>query len=189
VRLLRHDPTRRALLLERVVPGTDASRLGEDDATAVAIDVGRRIWRKLPAQHPFRSIHEWVRRWLPADTAHPLVPAARRTYEAMRPRLDTLIHADYHHHNLLARGHEWVVIDPKPFAGEREFDIPAFLVNPIGTVMTRERTERRMRLFADAGLDADRIRQWAIVRGVLDGLPVRPGEPESDRLRVVRELL
>lgn len=156
VRLLRHDPTRRALLLERVVPGTDASRLGEDDATAVAIDVGRRIWRKLPAQHPFRSIHEWVRRWLPADTAHPLVPAARRTYEAMRPRLDTLIHADYHHHNLLARGHEWVVIDPKPFAGEREFDIPAL---------------------------------WAIVRGVLDGLPVRPGEPESDRLRVVRELL
>jgi streptomycin 6-kinase len=189
VRLLRHDPTRRALLLERVRPGTEASRLPEGEATAVAIDVGRQMWREPPAGHPFRPIAQWVRRWMPPDETHPLVTAARKTYEAMRVRNEVVVHTDYHHHNLLRRGDEWVVIDPKPYLGEPEFDVPPFLSNPIGTVMTRERLERRIRSFADAGLDGDRIRQWVIVRGILDGLPVRPGEPENDRLRGARMLL
>ncbi len=189
VRLLRHDPERRALLLERLVPGTEASAIAEDEATAVAIAVGRRIWRRPPEGHPFRSIERWVRRWMPADDAHPLVPVARRTYEALEPRSELVVHTDYHHHNLLRRGDAWVAIDPKPHIGEPEFDVPAFLANPIGAVLTRARTERRIRLFSDAGLDGDRIRRWAIVRGVLDGLPARPGEPESERLRMVRVLL
>jgi len=189
VRLLRHDPARRALLLERVVPGTEASAIGEEAATAVAIDVGRKIWRAPAASHGFRSIHDWVRRWMPADSAHPLVAHARRAYESMRPRLACVVHTDFHHHNLLQRGDGWVVIDPKPFLGEPEFDIPPFLANPLGTAASSERTERRIRAFADAGLDGDRIRQWAIIRGVLDGLPAHPGEPESDRLRIARELL
>jgi streptomycin 6-kinase len=191
VRLLRHDPKRRALLLERVSPGTEVTALAEDDATAVAIDVGKRIWRRAPAEHPYRSIHDWVARWLPPDDAHPLVPLARRTYAAMNPATDRLVHADFHHHNLLLRGDEWVVIDPKPHVGEPEFDVPAFLWNPLGTDPTRERTERRIRAFADAGLDADRIRHWAIVRGICDGLPIRPGRSEADRrqLQVARQLL
>jgi len=191
VRLLRHDAGRRALLLERVRPGSDATALAEDEATAVAIDVGKRVWRRAPIGHPYRSIRDWVARWLPPDEMHSLVPAARRTYALMRPRTDTLIHADFHHHNLLLRGDDWVVIDPKPHAGEPEFDIPAFLWNPLGTTPTRERTERRIRAFADAGLDGDRIRQWAIVRGICDGLPVRPGRSDTDRkqLIVARQLL
>ena len=189
VRLLRHDAARRALLLERLVPGTEAAQLGEDEAAAVAIEVGRKIWLTPPAGHPFRTIHDWVRRWMPRDEVHPLVPVARRIYEAMTPRLDRVVHTDYHHHNLLRRGNEWVVIDPKPFVGEPEFDVLPFLANPMGTAARRERTERRIRSFTDAGLDGDRIRAWAIVRGVLDGLPLRPGEPENARMRVARRLL
>src|SRR6476659_6879236 len=49
VRLLRHDRGLRALLLERARPGTDISQL-EDEATAIAIGVGRRLWR--PAREP-----------------------------------------------------------------------------------------------------------------------------------------
>lgn len=126
---------------------------------------------------------------MPADELHPLVPHARRIYEAMDVRTDRVVHTDFHHHNLLLRGGEWVVIDPKPYVGEPEFDIPPFLANPIGTVVTRERTERRIRAFADAGLDADRIRAWCIVRGALDGLPLRPGEAEGERLTLARLLL
>jgi streptomycin 6-kinase len=182
-------PRGELLLLERLVPGTEASTLEEGEATAVAIEVGRKIWRAPPAALPFRSIHEWVRRWMPSDTAHPLVAVARRTYEAMDPKLSVIVHADFHHHNILQRGDEWVVIDPKPFVGEPEFDIPAFLANPMDAAVTRERTERRIRAFADAGLDGDRIREWAIVSGVLDGMPAKPGEPESRRLRMFRELI
>jgi streptomycin 6-kinase len=189
VRLLRHDAERRALLMERLRPGTEAAQVAEDEATAAAIDVGREIWVKPPDGHPFRSIHDWVRRWTPSADAHPLVPAAQRVYEAMTPRLDRIVHTDLHHHNLLKRGDDWVVIDPKPYVGEPEFDVLSFLVNPMGSVLTLERTEKRIRSFSDAGLDADRIRGWAIVRGVLDGLPARPGGPETTRMRVARWLL
>ena len=192
VRLLRHDPRRRVLLLERVVPGTEASAVSEEEATTAAIGVGRRIWRKAPPAPRFPSIPDDVARWLPDDARHPLVPAARRAYAGIRPRYDTLIHADFHHHNVLLRGTEWVVIDPKPMVGEPEYDVPPFLWNPLGSPSTRERTERRIRAFADAGLDADRIRTWAIVRGVMLGMPSRPGpfdEATRPPLRVVRELL
>ena len=40
VRLLRCDRCRRAMLLERARPGTDISGLPEDDATAIAVEVG-----------------------------------------------------------------------------------------------------------------------------------------------------
>jgi streptomycin 6-kinase len=189
VRLLRHDRQRRALLLERIRPGTEAAALSENEAIAAAISVGRRIWRTPPGPHPFRDVRDWVRRWMPADD-HPLANAARRTFTVMQPRTDTLVHSDLHHHNLLLRDDAWVCIDPKPVVGEPEFDVPAFLWNPLSSASTRERTERRIRAFADAGLDGDLIRRWSIVRGVCDGFPLRPGEPQgSPQLDVVRQLL
>jgi len=191
VRLLRHDAARRALLLERLRPGTDASAVEEDEALAAAIAVGRRIWLAAPAGHPFRSTTDWVERWMPNDRVHPLVPVARHVFGSMTPRIDTVVHADFHHHNLLRDGAGWAAIDPKPIVGEPEFDVPAFLWNPLRTTSTRTRTERRIRAFEDAGLDGDRIRQWAIVRGICDGLPIGAGRTEADRpqLRVLRELV
>ena len=43
VRLLRRDRERRALLIERARPGTDISGLPEDEATAIAVAVGRAL--------------------------------------------------------------------------------------------------------------------------------------------------
>lgn len=190
VRLLRHDATRRALLLERLRPGSDATTVSDDEATAAAIAVGERIWRRPRSPHLFRDIRDWVHRWLPDDD-HPLVALARRTYARMTPRTDTLVHADLHHYNLLRRGDEWVAIDPKPYVGEPEFDIPPFLYNPLfGEAPTRERTERRMKAFVAAGLDETRIRDWSIVIGVCNGFPLRPGEPQgSPQLDLVRLLI
>jgi streptomycin 6-kinase len=192
VRLLRHDARRRALLLERLVPGTEASAASEDEAIAAAIAAGRRIWRPVPRGVTYPTIRDDVERWLPDDATFELVPAARRSYVSLTPRHDTVLHADLHHHNILLRGTEWVVIDPKPMVGEPEYDIAPFLWNPLGSTSTRERTVRRISAFADAGLDGDRIRTWAIVRGVMLGLPSAPGrriEPDRAQFRVVRELL
>jgi streptomycin 6-kinase len=192
VRLLRHDVGRRALLLERLVPGTEAAAVSEDEGIAAALAAGRRIWRQAPPGTAFPSIHDDVTRWLPDEASFELVPAARRAYATMTPRLDTVLHADLHHHNILLRGSEWVVIDPKPMVGEAEYDIPPFLWNPLGSTSTRARTERRIRAFADAGLDGDKIRKWAIVRGVMLGLPSAPGrriEPDRAQFQIVRELL
>src|SRR5207248_211001 len=79
---------------------------------------------------------------------------------------------DFHHHNLLRHGDGWVVIDPKPMVGEAEFDVATLLWNPIGHMPTREGVEQWIGAFADAGLDANLLRKWAIVRGTYQGLPL-----------------
>ena len=62
VRLWRRDRERRALLIERARPGNDISEVPEDAATAIAVEVGLRLWR--PAREPFRWIGDHVPAWL-----------------------------------------------------------------------------------------------------------------------------
>jgi streptomycin 6-kinase len=168
VRALRVDRSRRALLLERAWPGSDLAGLADATATAIAVDVARRLWR--PAAVPFRWIGDHVPRWL--EEAKPksaggrrLLGLARERYEQLAIRGDTLVHGDLHHHNILNAGTRYVAIDPKPMVGEPEFDVPPFLWNPTGSRMTREETERRLAAFAQAGLDERRMRTWALIRG------------------------
>lgn len=71
-----------------------------------------------------------------------------------------------------------------------EFDVAAFLWNPLGTVPTPERTASRLRALESAGLDRYDLRSWAIVRSVLWDLPVKPGEEMTSRaLAVVKQIL
>jgi streptomycin 6-kinase len=192
VRLLRRDVPHRALLIERARPGTDISRLPEDEATAAAVGVAIRLWRPARRGAPFRGIGERVTHDLGRTGTHELVPVARRLFGSMSFSETTLLHGDYHHYNVLRSGDGYVAIDPKPHVGEPEFDVAPFLWNPIGELPpTLERTQRRISAFAAAGLDAERIRQWAIVRGVCLGLPLSAGETEdtSPQLRTVRQLL
>ncbi len=180
VRLLRHDRGRRALLLERARPGTDLSQLAEDEATAVAVEVGLQLWR--PAAEPFRRLGDHVPRWLDHAEGHELTPLARELYASLEPGHSTLVHGDFHHHNILDAGGHYVAIDPKPFLGEPEFDVPSFLWNPLGYRITLDVTERRLAAFAAAGLDEERMRAWSVIRGAYLGA----GENES---RVLQALL
>jgi streptomycin 6-kinase len=191
VRLLRHDRARRAILIERARPGHDASTLSESEAIRVAVAAARRFWRPAARGSPYRWIGDHVPRWLDNAGDHDLVPQAREIYATMRPSDATLIHGDFHHHNLLRHRDGWVVIDPKPMVGEPEFDVPTFMWNPIGHEPTRESVGRWIDAFAGAGLDANLIRKWAIVRGTYLGLPLSPGEAAetSSQLRVARALL
>jgi streptomycin 6-kinase len=191
VRLLRHDRDRRAMLIERARPGHDASALPENEAIGVAIAAAKRFWRPAERDRPFRWIGDHVPRWLDNAGDHYLVRQAKEIYATMRPSDTTLIHGDFHHHNLLRHGDGWVVIDPKPMVGEPEFDVPTFLWNPIGHLPTQDGVERWIAAFADAGLDANLIRRWAVVRGTYLGLPLSRSETAetSPQLRVVRALL
>ena len=169
VRLLRRDDRRRAMLIERVHPGGDLSGLSEEEATSTAVDVGLRLWRS--AGEPFRWIGDHVPRWLDnADRdGHVLVPLARALYASLDVARATLVHGDFHHHNLLLHGDRWVAIDPKPMLGEPEFDVPSFLWNPLSYRMRLDVTERRLAAFAAAGLDGARMRAWAVIRGAYLG--------------------
>lgn len=192
VRLLRRDVARRALLIERAQPGADISELPEDEASAAAVGVALRLWRPARRGDPFRGIGERVTHDLERTGSHELVPVARALFASISFAETTLLHGDYHHFNVLRSGEDYVAIDPKPLVGEREFDVAPFLWNPIGKrPPSSEQTQRRIAAFAAAGLDPERIRKWAIVRGVCLGLPLSAGEAEasSPQLHVVRQLL
>jgi streptomycin 6-kinase len=172
-RLLRADRARRALLVERAFPGDDLAGLDDAEATAVAVAVGRRLWRPATAP-PFRRIGDHVPRWL--DDAErdgragaALVPLARELYAALEPRRHVLVHGDFHHHNILASWRGFLAIDPKPMLGEPEYDVATFLWNPLPSVMKDDVTRRRLAAFAAAGLDEWRMRAWAVVRGAYLG--------------------
>jgi streptomycin 6-kinase len=192
VRLLRGDRSRRAMLIERCVPGHDASTIDDHEAIRVAIATGRELW--LPAGGVFRRAGDEMARWLrrlAERTDHPYAAIAAARFAAIGPRHDVLVHGDYHHHNLLRHAGRWLAIDPKPLIAEPEFDVVTLLWNPLQAIVTREVVERRIRQFAAAGLDERRVRDWAIIRGTQLGLPLDPGEDAatSRQLGVVRWLL
>ena len=163
VRVLRADRSRRALLEERAVPGSDISDLPEEEATAIAVDVAMRLWRL--ATPPFRPVTDEVPRWLATDVST-LTPYARELWDAFDPGEGWVVHGDFHHHNVLRHGSRYVAIDPKPYLSDREYDLFSWLRNPLSYRMVdRERTERRIAAFVAAGLDDRRIRIWSIVRG------------------------
>ena len=167
VRLLRHDRARRALLLERARPGTDISGLPEEEATEIAVELGRRLWR--PAGTPFRWIGDHVPCWLDqaersGQEGRDLIPLARELYASLGVGRDVLVHGDFHHHNILRAGDRHLAIDAKAMLGEPEFDVPSFLRNPLHTTMRTDVTATRLRAFADAGLDEERMRKWAVIR-------------------------
>src|SRR5256885_12769018 len=105
VRLLRRSG--RALLEERAVPGNDLSALPEAQATAIAVDLASRLWRR--AGSPFRPVAPEVSRWLDeADRkGGELVPLARKLLAELDPGADWLVHGDLHHHNILRRGDQF----------------------------------------------------------------------------------
>jgi streptomycin 6-kinase len=176
VRLLRRSG--RALLEERVVPGDDLSTLPDAEATAIAVDIGSRLWRR--AGSPFRPVASDLPQWLTnaEREGSELVSLARDLLGTLNPSADWLVHGDFHHHNILRRGDRFVAIDPKPYLADREYDVPAFLWNPIGNRMENsEQTESRIAAFVAAGLDDFRIRAWTVIRGAY----LRPGY--ADRIR------
>jgi streptomycin 6-kinase len=181
VRLLRRSG--RALLEERALPGDDISGLDDETATAVAIEVAARVWR--PATRPFRPVEPEVHGWLERAEREgsELVPLARQLLAELGPSADWVVHGDFHHHNILRHGARFVAIDPKPYLADREYDVPSFLWNPLGSHLEdRARTERRIAAFVSLGLDDFRIRAWTVIRGAY-----LRGDP--DHARRIRALL
>ena len=185
VRLLRRDRERRALLIERAQPGNDISELPDGEATAIAVAVGLRLWR--PADQPFGWIGDHVPYWLDQaeqsnEPGSDLIPLARELYASLHVGRATLVHGDFHHHNILDAGDRHLAIDAKAMLGEREYDVPSFLWNPMSLAMRLDVTERRIAAFVAAGLSEDRIRAWAVIRGAYLGA-------DEEEVRVLRALL
>jgi len=175
IRLLDHDPERNALLLERCEPGTHLSDFEASRALEVFTDLLPRLWK--PASEPFRSLADEAAIWaenLPETWEKAGRPFERRLVEAAVEALselsdtqgeDVLLHQDLHADNVLAAQREpWLVIDPKPLSGEREFGV-APIVRSYELGHERAQVIRRLdHLTSVLGLNRERSRMWSFAQ-------------------------
>jgi streptomycin 6-kinase len=177
IRLLAHDAERHALLLERCLPGTPLAELDEDSVLDVSVELLPRLWK--PAGPPFRPLADEAAWWaghLEEKWESAGRPFERRLLDAALDALNTLpgsqgeqvlVHQDLHPGNVLRAEREpWLVIDPKPLAGEREFSL-APIVRALELAHERGHVLRRLdRLAGELGLDRERARLWAVAQAI-----------------------
>ena len=173
VRLLARDDARSAMLLERCEPGTALAENGGEKALDVLVELLPRHWVR--AGEPFHTLAEEAAWWIDdlpeqweqsgraierslVDTA---VDALGLLSESQGEQV--LLNQDLHGDNVLAAEREpWLVIDPKPLLGEREFAV-APIVRSFELGSSRADVLYRLdRLTSELGLDRERARGWTI---------------------------
>jgi streptomycin 6-kinase len=188
--LLDQFPARDALLLERCIPGTPVP---PDKALEVLIGLLPRLWKPATAP-PFRTLADEAAHWAAKlsgrrDLNPRLADAALDAiaHLAMSQGEQVLLHQDLHGWNVLAAQREpWLVIDPKPLVGEREFGL-APIIRSLELGGGRRDVLRRLdHLTSELGLDRERARQWCIAQTV--AWSVAEGDV-PDHVRVVEWLL
>jgi len=178
VLLLRADPRRRAMLLERL-HAEDLTELWDVEACEVVAGLYPQL--HVPAPPQLRTLKSYVERWgadlaaLPRDAPLPrrLVEQAvalGRDLATDPASTGTMIHADLHYENVLAGDREpWLAIDPKPVSGDPHYEPAPLLWNRweemVAAGDVRDAVRRRFHTVVDvAGLDEDRARDWVVVR-------------------------
>jgi streptomycin 6-kinase len=185
VLLLAVDAERGALLLERIEPGRPLSSLPDDaEATAIAARVMRQLWRPVPAEHPFPTVHRWaaglerMRRRFDGGCGPfpaPLVSMAETLFADLLASMaePVLLHGDLHHQNILsARRRPWLALDPKGVVGEPAYEVGALLRNPVPRLLNHTQPgrllARRVDQLAEAlGFDRRRLWGWGVAQAVL----------------------
>jgi len=183
-RLLQADEEAGVMLLERIYPGATLAQL-EDDAraTAVLADMMARLWRALPADHPFLSVEAWAdglvdlrARFDGGSGPLPLrlVELAERLFADLfdSAAAPVLLHGDLHHENILASaGSGWLAIDPKGMTGEPAYDVGPLFWNPANVCAwpnLEQVQARRVAILCDRlGLERQRVAAWAVAQAVL----------------------
>ena len=183
VLLLRADPRRRVLLLERL-RSEDLGDLWDVEACETVAGLYGRLHR--PALPQLPTVASRVE-----QSAAPLAksprdaPIPRRLVEQARSLVRDLladevdeprvVHGDLHYANVLAGDREaWLAIAPDPVAGDPHYEPAPMLWHrweelaaaPGGV---RDGLRRRFHTLVDvAALDEQRARDWVVVRAVLE---------------------
>ena len=182
VRLLEEDLERRAILLERAVPGenfADHFAGKEVEGVAPAIGVLYAILRP-PPLNPVHTRHldEWfdrLRRHPATKFPTAYADKALELYAKLskQPGRTFYLHGDFHPGNIVtATRSPYLAIDPKGIIGHIGYDIAVFLNNFHWWQETKPDIEARLATaiaqFAEAfAIDHVELRQWAFAQMVL----------------------
>jgi streptomycin 6-kinase len=168
VRLLARDDARHAMLLERCEPGTFLSESA--DALDVLVGLLPRLWKGADGFHTLADEAAWWADSIARDVRdRRLRDAALHYIRELAPTQgeQVLLHQDLHGDNVLAARREpWLVIDPKPLAGERELSAASIVRSDELGHGRREVLHRLDRLTAELGLDRERALGWTVAQTV-----------------------
>ena len=194
IRLLDHDESTHALLLERCSPGTLLRDEPVDRRLDVVASLLPRLWK--PVAPPFHSLaaeaahwseslpHNWEAAGRPFERS--LLEAGLAVYEELVPTQpeQVLLHQDLHAGNVLSATREpWLVIDPKPLVGERAFGLAGMVRDYTLGHSEREAIGRLDRMVEATGVDRERARRWALGQTLAWAFDGAKMEPHIDTAR------
>jgi streptomycin 6-kinase len=167
------------LLLERCVPGTTLKSRPEEEQDEVIASTLRDLWREPSGSTPYRTLAEMCDQWADEfEEEQPHSPAeldlgiARAGIELFRelprdaPGPPMVICTDLHGDNVLSAARRpWLVIDPKPHAGDPHYDVLQHMFN-CERRMSADPRRLAHRMADLAGLDRERVALWLFARCV-----------------------
>jgi streptomycin 6-kinase len=169
------------LLLERCLPGTQLGQvLPEPEQDIVVAGLLRRLWARPYQAHEFRPLSQMCAAWAeefeaeyataaPVDRIDPGLARAGIALFCELPGTaagQVLLCTDLHSDNILAARREpWLVIDPKPYAGDPAYDVLQHMLCCEDRLAADPDALAR-RMAGLAGLDPGRVRLWLFARSV-----------------------
>jgi streptomycin 6-kinase len=180
VEVLDDDPATATILLERLEPRSLNDLPDDTEATTILAELLARLC-VVPAPPGLRRLDDIVAEML--DDATRLIPRLAdpdqqslvRRYAAQAAELvqepgDRLLHWDLHQENVLAAQRKpWLVIDPKPLAGDPCFELLPVMHNRWDDLVAagdlHQAIRRRFDLMLEiTGLERERAVGWTMVR-------------------------
>ena len=188
--LIDCDEEKGFLLLERLHPGRMLAQLDDDEeATRIAAEVMKRIWRRVGARHvvplhqSFIQLSDWfdglkrLREMFTGGTGpldEKLVARVERSTKDFfaENQNPVLMHGDLHHFNILSSARGWLVIDPKGVIGPACYEVGPYMMNPWGELPRGVNFKVRMKkridiLHEHLGFERERIVEWSLAHAIL----------------------
>ena len=183
VRLLRDDPVRGALLLDRLGRSLYELALPIRRRHEILCSTAARVWRPAPdcglptGAEKSRWLADFITAtWEELDHPcseraidHALACAARRG-DAHRDERAVLVHGDVHQWNALEAPDGFKLVDPDGLLAEPEYDLGIIMREDPLDVADNDPHERARWLADRTGLDATSIWEWGVVERVSTGL-------------------
>ena len=183
IKVLDSDSENSALLLEQAIPGKTLSSLNDEEKeTLIFCNVVKKLWKKPPSDSNFDNISkdlkdfDWYFKNQEKCQDLDLV-IVKKAQEKFMSLLESqkdlyLLHSDLHHENILESKRGWLAIDPKGVIGEREYEMTAFMRNPIkraeDNLLTKDILLKRLEIIVkELGLNRQRIINWSFAQTIL----------------------
>lgn len=181
VQLFDADLDLGVLLLEKIEPGQNLITVASDEvATEIFADLIQKICCKPDEDVNFPTTQEWFARLekqihLPDTFNRKHIDYAHGIAQELHQELSdpVLLHGDLHHFNMLSSERvPWLVIDPKGVMGPREYEVGAFLRNPIPSVAARGDAKRilgnRLSILAEKlQFEQQKLAAWGFSQAIL----------------------